>query len=141
MIRLKSNIWHRDNMVGMILCFSVVARMKMAWAGRFFQRFEERVESRLAKHVHLVNDVDLEFALLWRKPHLIYQVADVVHRVVARGIKLKDVECELLVLGSVAIGIDGLWLGFAHRWSCPLRVARRKAAPAQGDCSLSPFEA
>src|SRR5882672_5615540 len=32
-IRLKSNIWQRDKMVGMILCFSVVARIKMAYGG------------------------------------------------------------------------------------------------------------
>ncbi len=29
-IRLKSKIWQRDRIVGNILCFSVVARMKMA---------------------------------------------------------------------------------------------------------------
>ena len=34
-IRLKSYIWHLDRMVGMILCFSVVARMNMAWAGGY----------------------------------------------------------------------------------------------------------
>ena len=32
-ILLKSNIWHRDRIVGMILCFSVVARMNFAYAG------------------------------------------------------------------------------------------------------------
>ena len=32
-MRLKSNVWQRDRIVGSILCFSVVARMKMAWAG------------------------------------------------------------------------------------------------------------
>ena len=32
-IRLKSYIWQRERMVGSILCFSVVARMNMAWRG------------------------------------------------------------------------------------------------------------
>src|SRR5437868_981306 len=32
-MRLKSNIWQRDKMVGRILCFSVVAKMKIAWGG------------------------------------------------------------------------------------------------------------
>lgn len=32
-IRLKSQIWHRERIVGIILCFSVVANMKMACAG------------------------------------------------------------------------------------------------------------
>ena len=32
-MRLKSKVWQRLSMVGMILCFSVVARMKMACAG------------------------------------------------------------------------------------------------------------
>ena len=29
LMRLKSKVWHRERMVGRILCFSVVARMKM----------------------------------------------------------------------------------------------------------------
>ena len=32
-MRSKSYIWHRESMVGSILCFSVVARMKMTCAG------------------------------------------------------------------------------------------------------------
>ena len=32
-MRWKSKIWHRLRMVGRILCFSVVAKMKMACAG------------------------------------------------------------------------------------------------------------
>ena len=33
LMRLKSYVWQRLRMVGRILCFSVVARMKMACAG------------------------------------------------------------------------------------------------------------
>src|SRR5688572_23414949 len=33
LMRLKLNTWHRDRMVGMILCFSVVARMNLACFG------------------------------------------------------------------------------------------------------------
>ena len=33
LMRLKSYVWQRDRIVGRILCFSVVARMKMACAG------------------------------------------------------------------------------------------------------------
>ena len=32
-MRAKSYIWHRDSMVGMILCFSVVARINIAYDG------------------------------------------------------------------------------------------------------------
>ena len=32
-ILLKSNIWQRDKIVGIILCFSVVAKMKIACLG------------------------------------------------------------------------------------------------------------
>ena len=32
-MRLKSKIWQRERMVGITLCFSVVAKIKMAWAG------------------------------------------------------------------------------------------------------------
>src|SRR4029079_13801939 len=32
-MRLKSKIWQRDKMVGSILCFSVVAKIKIAYGG------------------------------------------------------------------------------------------------------------
>ena len=62
-------------------------------------RFEECVERLQGEHVHLVDDVDAVAAYLRRDAHLIDQVADVVHRVVRRGVELVDVERAVFVEG------------------------------------------
>ena len=63
--------------------------------GRLLQRLEQRVERALGKHVHLVDDVDAVAARLRRILHLLAQVADLVHAVVARRVDLQDVQAAL----------------------------------------------
>ena len=65
--------------------------------GRLFERFEKGVECRGREHVHLVDDEDRVAAALRQDAHLFDQVADVVHRVVRRGVELVDVERATLV--------------------------------------------
>ena len=54
---------------------------------RFFQRFQESVESGSRQHVHLVDDKHFVFAYLRRYPHLVDERAYIVHRVVRGGIE------------------------------------------------------
>ena len=65
---------------------------------RLLQCFQERVERRLAEHVHLVDDVHLVLPLLGRDAHLIHNAADVFDLVVGGCVQLKDVERHGLVL-------------------------------------------
>ena len=44
-IRLKSKIWHRDRIVGIILCFSVVANINIAWAGGSSKVFKKALKA------------------------------------------------------------------------------------------------
>ena len=60
--------------------------------GRFFECFEKSIESSLRQHVHLVDDVDLVLARLWRVTHLVDQVSDVFDRVVRCRVEFVDVE-------------------------------------------------
>jgi hypothetical protein len=111
-IRLKSKIWQRERIVGMILCFSVVARMKMAYDGRLLQRLEERVEGRVGKHVHLVNDVDLVPAGLRGVADLVHEVADVVHGVVGGRVEFVHVEGSIAVEAPAGVaGVTGFRFG------------------------------
>ena len=48
--------------------------------GRFFQRFQKRIECRSRKHVYLVDDINLILANLWRNTHLLHQLTNIVHR-------------------------------------------------------------
>src|SRR5690606_17603228 len=57
-----------------------------------FQRLEKRVEGSAGQHVNFVDDVDLVLAVLRRVPHLVDQVADVVHRIVGCGVQFEDVQ-------------------------------------------------
>ena len=59
--------------------------------GRFFQRFQKRIECRSRKHVYLVDDINLILANLWRDTHLLHQLTNIVHRVVGGCIKLMDI--------------------------------------------------
>ena len=67
---------------------------------RFFQRFQESVESGSRQHVHLVDDKHFVFAYLRRYPHLVDERAYIVHRVVRGGIELDDVVRTLFVESS-----------------------------------------
>lgn len=64
---------------------------------RFFQGFQEGVESRRRQHVHLVDDIHLVFANLWRDTYLFNQGTDVFDRVVGSGIQLMDIIRTLFV--------------------------------------------
>ena len=44
-IRWKSYTWHLDRIVGNILCFSVVARMKIAWCGGSSSVFKKALKA------------------------------------------------------------------------------------------------
>ena len=67
----------------------------MRWG--LFKRFQEGIECGLAQHVHLVDDVHLVLALLWRDPHLLNNASDVFHFVVRRCIELKHIEGHGLI--------------------------------------------
>ena len=57
---------------------------------RFLQSLEERVESRLREHVHLIDDIHAVSSHLRRYAHLLHQRLDVLHTVVRSGVKLVD---------------------------------------------------
>ena len=88
--------------------------------GRLFERLEEGVEGGLREHVDLVDDEDRVAARLRDDPHLFDERADVLHRIVRRGVEFVDVERAALVertarlalvarLGAVgAQTVDGL---------------------------------
>ena len=73
--------------------------------GRLFERFEKGVECRGREHVHLVDDEDRVAAALRQDAHLFDQVADVVHRVVRRGVQFVDVERTILVERAARLAV------------------------------------
>src|SRR6476619_5809988 len=66
-------------------------------ARRFFQRFLEGVESRIRKHVNLIDDVDLVLSGLRRVTNLFYEVPDVFHGVVGSSIELVHIKRSVVV--------------------------------------------
>ena len=70
---------------------------KHGMCGRLFERFQKRVERLHRQHVHLVDDIDAVTTDLRRNTHLVGQVADIVHRVVRRGVQFVDIERPALV--------------------------------------------
>ena len=64
---------------------------KDSMTGRFFQRFQERIESRCREHVHLVDDIYLILTNLWRDTHLLHQLANVIHRVIRSSIEFVNI--------------------------------------------------
>lgn len=71
--------------------------------GRFFKGLEEGVESVLAQHVNLVDDIDLVLADLRWDAHLVNQAADVVNRVVGGSVEFVDVERGVVVEGAARL--------------------------------------
>ena len=61
----------------------------VAW--RFFQRFQESIESRGRQHVYLIDDIYLIFTYLGRNAYLLYQLANIVYGVVGRGIQFMNI--------------------------------------------------
>jgi hypothetical protein len=60
--------------------------------GRFFQGFEQRVESRFRQHVHFVNDVDFIASLSRCEVDLVAQIADLVDAAIGRCVELDQIE-------------------------------------------------
>ena len=79
----------------------------------FFQCFQEGVECRCRKHVHLVDDIHLIFAYLWWDTYLFYQLTDVVDGVVGSRVQFMDiirtlfVECYTRFAGIAGFTIGG----------------------------------
>jgi len=67
---------------------------------RLLERLEQRVEGRIAQHVHFVNDVDFVAAFTGPEAHLLAQLADVVYAVVAGRVDLDQVEHAPFVDGD-----------------------------------------
>ena len=65
--------------------------------GRFFQRFQQRIEGCRGEHVHLVDDIYLILARAGGVGGLVAQVADVIHAVVGRRIHLHHVKDAAVV--------------------------------------------
>ena len=61
------------------------------------QCLQQRIESALRKHVHLVNDIHAVLTNLWWDTHLVNQRTDVFHRVVGRCVQLVDIKRTLFV--------------------------------------------
>ena len=57
---------------------------------RLLESLQERIESRLRKHMDLIDDIDAVPAHLGRDLHLVHQGLDVIHTVVRRRIQLVD---------------------------------------------------
>jgi len=70
---------------------------------RLFQGLQESVESRCRQHVNLVDDVHLILSDLWWDAHLVDQAADVLDRVVRRGVQLVNVERSVVVEGAARL--------------------------------------
>ncbi len=64
---------------------------------RFLKSLQEGVECRCRQHVHLVDDKHLILTHLRRYSCLFHQSLDVLHRVVAGSVELKDVIRALFV--------------------------------------------
>ena len=64
---------------------------KDSMTGRFFQRFQERIESRCRKHVHLVDDIYLILTNLRRDAYLLHQLANVIYRIVGSSIEFVNI--------------------------------------------------
>ena len=82
--------------------------------GRFLQRLQERIEGGTREHVHLVDDEHLVATYLRRNLHLLDQLADVLHRVVAGGIQFVDAHRALFVEGLAALTLSA-GLSFGRR--------------------------
>ena len=118
--------------------------------GRLLERLQKGVEGGGREHVHLVDDEHLVPSHLRRYAHLVDEAADVLHRVVAGGIQLVDVERAALVEGtarlalvaSLALGrqvlaVDGLGKdacarGLSHATRTAEQVCMRQLVLADG---------
>ena len=66
-------------------------------AGRFFQRFQQCVESRAAEHVHLVDDIHFFSALAGGVVGFIPNGAHIVYTVVGGGVHFHNIQNAAIV--------------------------------------------
>ena len=119
---------------------------------RLLERLEERVPRRRGQHVRLVEDVDLVAAGDRRVGDALAQVADVVDRVVGRGVHLDHVEAgragdrhgttrtSRRASSSARARSSGTRRGSSPSTSCPSRGSRRTGrrggpCPARSRCA------
>ena len=72
-------------------------------AGRFFQRFQQRVEGAFTEHMDFVDDVDLEAAAGRAIAGVVHDLADVVDAGIAGGVDFDHV--EIIAAGDGQAGI------------------------------------
>ena len=77
--------------------------------GRFLQGLEEGVEGSTGKHVDLVDDEHLVTPRLRRNEHLLAELTDVLHGIIAGSIQFVDVHGTLLVEGLATLTLAA-WL-------------------------------
>jgi hypothetical protein len=114
-----------------------------------FQGFQEGIKGGRAEHMNLVYHIYFVPARLGYKSHLLYQVADILYRIIGSGIQLKIIHGSPIVKRGAALAfitgfpffgwlftIDGLGQdtgtgGFTH----PSRSAKQK-----GMCQLLVYD-
>ncbi|CQB89695.1 Uncharacterised protein [Chlamydia trachomatis] len=64
------------------------------------QCFQKRIEGTRRKHMHLVDDIDPILTRSRGNIDLLYQLADIIHRVIGGSIQLHD------IIGALFIGSD-----------------------------------
>ena len=73
---------------------------------RLFQRLEQRVEGRGGQHVHLVDDIDLELAMLGRILDRLAQVANFIHAIVGGSVDFHHVHGFLCQQTAAALALS-----------------------------------
>ena len=73
---------------------------------RFFQCFQEGIESLGRQHMNLIDDIHLVFTHLRRDSYLVDQMTDILHRIITRGIQFKDIEGVILVWIAPILGVN-----------------------------------
>ena len=89
-VKVEDLATRQDGRQNLVLLGS--SQNKNGVGGRFFQRFQEGVESRLRQHVNLVNDVYFIISRLGRIANLIDQIPDVFHGVIGSRIQFVDIK-------------------------------------------------
>ena len=73
---------------------------------RLLKSFEESIESGSREHVYLVDDKHLVFTHLWWHSRLLHQSLDMLHAIVAGGVKFKDIQRALLSESLTALAFS-----------------------------------
>jgi hypothetical protein len=79
-------------MVGMTLCFSVVARMKIAYGGGSSSVLRNALNAALDNMCTSSIMYTLYTSELWWIPHLVYQIPDILNRIIGSGIEFIYIE-------------------------------------------------